>query len=96
MKADALVGKDIAVSKCPGKRHSGSRGGHWTYESPRRFVENRTNRRVRQGETNVIVQLPPLAEPTVTRPALSLPPMEGEVPQSLDPEPTAGVAPVVI
>jgi hypothetical protein len=49
-----------------------------------------------QGDTNVIVQMPPLADPTVTRPALSLPPMEGEVPQSLAPEPTAGVAPVVI
>ena len=46
--------------------------------------------------TNVIVQRPPLAAPTVTRPALSLPPIDGEVPQSLDPEPSAGVAPVVI
>lgn len=49
-----------------------------------------------QGDANVMVQRPPLADPTVTRPALSLPPMEGEVPQSLDPEPSAGVAPVVI
>jgi hypothetical protein len=48
------------------------------------------------GETNVIVQRPLLAAPTVTRPALSLPPIDGEVPQSPDPEPTAGVAPVVI
>ena len=48
-----------------------------------------------QGDTNVIVQTPPLADPTVTRPALSFPPIDGEVPQSLDPEPSAGVAPVV-
>src|SRR6516165_5133016 len=47
LKADALVGKDIAVSECPRKRDSGSRGGHWTYENPPRFVENRANRRVR-------------------------------------------------
>ena len=50
-----------------------------------------------QGETKVIVQRPPLLDPpTVTRPALSLPPIDGAVPQSLDPELTAGVAPVVI
>lgn len=48
------------------------------------------------GDTNVIVQRPPLAAPTVTRPTLSLPPIDGEVPQSLDPEPSAGAAPVVI
>ena len=48
------------------------------------------------GDTNVIVQRPPFAAPTVTRPTLSLPPIDGEVPQSLDPEPRAGVAPVVI
>ena len=48
------------------------------------------------GDTKVIVQRPPLAAPTVTRPALSLPPIDGEVPQSPDPEPSAGVAPDVI
>jgi hypothetical protein len=49
-----------------------------------------------QGDAKAIVQLLLLADPTVTRPALSLPPMEGEVPQSLAPEPIPGVAPVVI
>ena len=48
------------------------------------------------GDANVIVQRPPLPAPTVTRPALSLPPIEGDAPQSLDPEPSAGVVPVVI
>ena len=49
-----------------------------------------------QGDTKVIVHRPPLLAPTVIRPALSLPPIDGDVPQSLDPEPTVGVAPVII
>src|SRR5216683_336076 len=53
--------------------------------------------RLGQGDANVIVHRPPLVDaPTLTRPAPSLPPIEGDVPQSLDPEPTVGVAPVTI
>ena len=49
-----------------------------------------------QGATNVIVQRPPLEAPTVTRPAPSLPPIDGAVPQSPGPAPTVGVAPLTI
>ena len=50
-----------------------------------------------QDDANVIVHFPPLVEaPTVIRPALSLPPIDGDVPQSLGPELTVGVAPVNI
>ena len=50
-----------------------------------------------QDDAKVIVHFPPLVEvPTVTRPALSLPPIDGDVPQSLGPELIAGAAPVKI
>src|ERR1700751_4546730 len=47
IESHALVGEDITVSKCPGKRHGGIRDGRRTYESPPGFVENRANRSVR-------------------------------------------------
>src|SRR5271155_4024761 len=48
LKADAFVDEDIAGCECPGKRHSGSRGGRRPYEGSGGFVESRANRRFRQ------------------------------------------------
>ena len=96
MKTEAAIVENVAGSEGPGEHHTGSRIGDRPYKDRVGFVESRTNRGFGHGDTNVIVQRPPLAAPTVTRPTLSLPPIDGEVPQSLDPEPSAGVAPVVI
>lgn len=50
-----------------------------------------------QDRAKVIVHLPPLVPlPTVMRPALSLPAIDGLVPQSVEPAATLGVVPVKI